>query len=279
LSEEERGYWLAIVSPFPPARFQADAMPTLIELVRAMGRSRKLAEELDGLRQTKLVGPSPERAKVRALFCQLARQARAEAALVAVLSTKLRMVDQSKTREARGRSGAAGDGTWNAALGAGVSLRCMALAQRHRLPAIYVFRKYVTEGALISHGPNTADIVRRSAAYVDRILKGEKPADLPVQAPTKYDLVINLQIARARVRSAADSHRPRRRVDRMNAASSSRCSVARRWRGRSRRGRSIPSGCGASACSFKLPSAIRRHESKSRRFCEICRSWAGAKVA
>jgi hypothetical protein len=54
LSEEERGYWLAIVSPFPPARFQADAMPTLIELVRAMGRSRKLAEELDGLRQTKL---------------------------------------------------------------------------------------------------------------------------------------------------------------------------------------------------------------------------------
>jgi putative ABC transport system substrate-binding protein len=72
----------------------------------------------------------------------------------------------------------------------------MALAQRHRLPAIYGFRQYVTEGALISYGPNTADIVRRSAAYVDRILKGEKPADLPVQAPTKYDLVINLQIAR-----------------------------------------------------------------------------------
>src|SRR5262245_20099807 len=72
----------------------------------------------------------------------------------------------------------------------------MALAQRHRLPAIYGFRQYVTEGALISYGPNTADIVRRSAAYVDRILKGENPADLPVQAPTKYDLVINLQIAR-----------------------------------------------------------------------------------
>ena len=72
----------------------------------------------------------------------------------------------------------------------------MALAQRHRLPAIYGFRQYVTEGALISYGPNTADIVRRSAAYVDRILKGEKPAGLPVQAPTKYDLVINLQTAR-----------------------------------------------------------------------------------
>jgi putative tryptophan/tyrosine transport system substrate-binding protein len=72
----------------------------------------------------------------------------------------------------------------------------MALAQRHRLPAIYGFRQYVTEGALISYGPNTADIVRRSAVYVDRILKGENPAGLPVQAPTKYDLVINLQIAR-----------------------------------------------------------------------------------
>jgi putative ABC transport system substrate-binding protein len=66
----------------------------------------------------------------------------------------------------------------------------MALAHRHRLPAIYGFRQYITEGALISYGPNTADIVRRSAAYVDRILKGEKPADLPVQAPTKYDLII-----------------------------------------------------------------------------------------
>ena len=73
----------------------------------------------------------------------------------------------------------------------------MALAQRHRLPAIYSFRQYVTEGALISYGPNTADIVRRSAAYVDRIFKGEKPANLPVQAPTKYDLVINTKTAKA----------------------------------------------------------------------------------
>jgi putative ABC transport system substrate-binding protein len=73
----------------------------------------------------------------------------------------------------------------------------MAWAERHRLPAIYGFRQFVTEGALISYGPDTVDIVRRSASYVDRILKGEKTADLPVQAPTKYELVINLKTAKA----------------------------------------------------------------------------------
>jgi putative tryptophan/tyrosine transport system substrate-binding protein len=73
----------------------------------------------------------------------------------------------------------------------------MTLAGRHRLPAIFGFRQFVSEGALISYGPDSPDIVRRSASYVDRIVKGEKPADLPVQAPTKYDLVINLKTARA----------------------------------------------------------------------------------
>ncbi len=73
----------------------------------------------------------------------------------------------------------------------------MALAERHRLPAIYGFRQYVTEGALMSYGPDTEDIVRRSASYVDRILKGKKPADLPAQAPTKFSLVINLKAAKA----------------------------------------------------------------------------------
>jgi ABC-type uncharacterized transport system substrate-binding protein len=73
----------------------------------------------------------------------------------------------------------------------------MELAKQHRLPAIYGFRQFVTEGALMSYGPDTADIVRRSAAYVDRILKSEKPADLPVQSPTKYELVINLKTAKA----------------------------------------------------------------------------------
>ena len=73
----------------------------------------------------------------------------------------------------------------------------MELSERHRLPAIYSFRQYVTEGALISYGPDSVDIVRRSASYVDRILKGEKSADLPVQAPVKYELVINLKTAKA----------------------------------------------------------------------------------
>ena len=73
----------------------------------------------------------------------------------------------------------------------------MALTEQLRLPAIFGFRQFTTEGALISYGPDTADIVRRSASYVDRILKGDKAADLPVQAPTKYELVINLKTARA----------------------------------------------------------------------------------
>src|SRR5215468_5809314 len=73
----------------------------------------------------------------------------------------------------------------------------MALAERHRLPAIYSFRQFVREGALMSYAPDAADIVRRSASYVDRILKGERPTALPVQAPVKYDLVLNLKTANA----------------------------------------------------------------------------------
>jgi putative ABC transport system substrate-binding protein len=72
----------------------------------------------------------------------------------------------------------------------------MTLTERCRLPAIYGFRQFAREGALISYGPDSADIVRRSAGYVDRILKGERPGDLPVQAPTKYVLVINLKTAK-----------------------------------------------------------------------------------
>jgi putative ABC transport system substrate-binding protein len=73
----------------------------------------------------------------------------------------------------------------------------IALAARHKLPAVYAVRYLVVNGGLISYGPDTVDQYRRAADYVDRILKGEKPTDLPVQAPTKYDLVINLNTAKA----------------------------------------------------------------------------------
>jgi putative tryptophan/tyrosine transport system substrate-binding protein len=73
----------------------------------------------------------------------------------------------------------------------------IALAARHRLPAIFTRRNYVTSGGLISYGPNPVDAWKPAAAYVDRILKGAKPADLPVQAPTRYELVINLKTAKA----------------------------------------------------------------------------------
>jgi ABC-type uncharacterized transport system substrate-binding protein len=70
------------------------------------------------------------------------------------------------------------------------------LAAQHRLPAVYFERAFVAAGGLISYGPDLVDQFRRAAGYVDRILKGEKPADLPVQAPTKYELVINLKTAK-----------------------------------------------------------------------------------
>jgi putative tryptophan/tyrosine transport system substrate-binding protein len=79
------------------------------------------------------------------------------------------------------------------------------LAAKHRLPAVYPYRYYITSGGLISYGPDPIDQFRLAAGYVDRILKGEKPADLPVQAPTKYELVINLKTAKALGLTVADT--------------------------------------------------------------------------
>ena len=73
----------------------------------------------------------------------------------------------------------------------------VALAARHKLPAVYYERVFVDDGGLISYGPNYIDLYRQAAGYVDRILRGEKPADLPVQAPVKYELVLNLKAAKA----------------------------------------------------------------------------------
>ena len=73
----------------------------------------------------------------------------------------------------------------------------IAAAARYKLPAVHPQRHFVAAGGLISYGPNYADQFRRAAGYVDRILRGEKPADLPVEAPNKYELAINLKTAKA----------------------------------------------------------------------------------
>ena len=86
------------------------------------------------------------------------------------------------------------------ATGGGIALRrkfIIDFAARHRLPAVYPYRYFVTDGGLISYGPDLANQCREAASYVDRILKGEKPSDLPVQTSTKYRLVINLRTAKA----------------------------------------------------------------------------------
>ena len=75
--------------------------------------------------------------------------------------------------------------------------RLVDLAAKNRLPTVFPFREFVDAGGLMSYGPNLADLFRRAATYVDKILKGAKPGDLPVEQPTKFELVINLKTAKA----------------------------------------------------------------------------------
>jgi putative ABC transport system substrate-binding protein len=79
----------------------------------------------------------------------------------------------------------------------GLRKSIMKSAELHRVPVISAYRQFVVEGSLMSYGPDTADIFRRSSSYVDRILKGESPGNLPVQSPTKFELAINLKTAKA----------------------------------------------------------------------------------
>ena len=128
-------------------------------------------------------------------------------------------------------------------------IRINTLALGARLPTMHGFREYVEAGGLMSYGPNFPDLFRRAADYVDKILRGAKPADIPVEQPTKFDLVINLTTAKALgLDRAADAARPRRRGDRMKRREFITLlgGAAVAWPLAARAQQA--SGCGASAC-------------------------------
>ena len=115
----------------------------------------------------------------------------------------------------------------------------VATAARQRLPTIYPSRYFVTSGGLVSYSVDLIDLYRRAASYVDRILRGEKPTDLPVQQPTKFELVINLKTAKALGLDVPPiAARPRRRGDRMKRREFITLLGGAAARGRSRRARS-----------------------------------------
>jgi putative tryptophan/tyrosine transport system substrate-binding protein len=113
--------------------------------------------------------------------------------------TPVNVRDTDETERAVAAFARSGNGGMIVTTGGTVVHRTLiiSLAARYKLPSVYPYRYWAVDGGLISYGPNTHDPIRRAAGYVDRILKGEKPADMPVQAPTKYELVINLKTAKA----------------------------------------------------------------------------------
>jgi putative tryptophan/tyrosine transport system substrate-binding protein len=104
-------------------------------------------------------------------------------------------IDRAFSDMIRGRAGALA--VWTTAMFVAERRRLVALAAKNRLPAVYTLREFVDAGGLMSYGHSQADLNRRAATYVDKILKGAKPADLPVEQPTKFELVINLKTAKA----------------------------------------------------------------------------------
>jgi putative tryptophan/tyrosine transport system substrate-binding protein len=130
----------------------------------------------------------------------LQRSLEAAAAAFSVRSIVIPFADAAEIERGIGEFERQGAGSLVVAPDIGVVVhrdRIIALADRHRLPAAYPYRTFAPGGGLACYGTDITDLHRRAAGYVDRILKGEKPADLPVQAPTKYELVINLKTARA----------------------------------------------------------------------------------
>jgi putative ABC transport system substrate-binding protein len=113
--------------------------------------------------------------------------------------TPVNVRDTDETERAVAAFARSGNGGMIVTTGGTVVHRTLiiSLAARYKLPSVYPYRYWAVDGGLISYGPNTHDPIRRAAGYVDRILKGEKPADMPVQAPTKYELIINLKTAKA----------------------------------------------------------------------------------
>jgi len=104
-------------------------------------------------------------------------------------------IDRAFSDMTRARAGALT--VWSTPMFGSERRRLLDLAAKNRLPTVYSFREFVDAGGLMAYGPNLADLLRRAATYVDKILKGAKPADLPVEQPTKFELVINLKAAKA----------------------------------------------------------------------------------